>query len=156
MLEPLRNCPAFENKPNLWGTLTEWESRVQAETRPTIVPQTWWRFDWGIRTVSHKSHSITTHSIPPPCARTPQKLINSWAPSWIWGAQLWRKNGELRWMQGQPLPTRYVGGLHCIWEQSHNQNTHIESPHLYNISIKLLPRPVLALLEIRQYFTKLT
>ena len=53
------------------------ESRVEVEARPTIDTQIWWRFDGGIRTVSQNSHSITTHSIPPTCARTTTQKLSS-------------------------------------------------------------------------------
>lgn len=39
VLEPTRNWPASQNKPNLRGTLTDKELLVEVEARPTNVTQ---------------------------------------------------------------------------------------------------------------------
>ena len=68
VLEPLRDCQAFQNKPNMRGLLMGGEWFVEVEPRPAIVTQAHWPQACGSHTggmgiVSQHSHSITIPSI---------------------------------------------------------------------------------------------
>ena len=76
-------------------------------------------------TGSQHSHTITTPSMPIPCARTTHKLasVSAQAKSEIWVANLWKENDQLSCNQGH-----YRYGLRSVWKRFYNK--HIPTQHL--------------------------
>lgn len=74
VLEPPRNLPSLEHKPNLRGPYMETEWQVGMETKPTIVTQVCTRLaDMSMGPHPKHFHSIIAPVISSPCARTNQK-----------------------------------------------------------------------------------